>query len=125
MVRTLLDEIKQIKRIKRTKGRHLILTGVSAYPFLKIVKAKLEPGIQVDIEAVKNNFFGPTVSVSGLLSGYDIKNEIKRLTIKYDQIILPPNCVNDSRDFLDDEAVRDRRMLIAPASIEELIKCLR
>lgn len=125
MVRTLLDEIKQIKRIKRTKGRHLILTGVSAYPFLRILKAKLEPGILVDIEAVNNNYFGPNVTVSGLLSGRDIKNEIKRLTIKYDRIILPPNCINDSKDFLDEVAVSDRRVLIAPSSIKELLKCLQ
>lgn len=125
MARTLLDEIKQIKRIKRTKGRHLILTGVSAYPFLKIMKAKFESGIRVDVLPVKNEFFGPTVTVSGLLGGHDIKNEIKRLTIKYDRIILPPNCVNDSKDFLDEVAVSDRRVLIAPPSIKELLKCLQ
>ncbi|MGB7055454.1 MAG: DUF512 domain-containing protein [bacterium] len=125
MVRTLLKEIEQIKRIKGSKGRYLILTGVSAYPFLEIMKAKFEPGIRVDVLPVKNEFFGPTVTVSGLLSGRDLKEKIKRLTTKYDRIILPLNCVNDTKRFLDDEVLSDRHVVIAPASIKELLKCLQ
>ena len=49
MVRSLLDEIKMIGRVKKTKGRYLILTGQSAYSFLQILKVRLKPNIFVDI----------------------------------------------------------------------------
>lgn len=125
MIRTLLDEIKNIKDIKHTNGRHAIITGVSAYPYLNILKKKLEPAIQVEVYTVKNEFFGPTVTVSGLLSGHDIKRKITNLDKEYDRIILPPNCVNESKLFLEDEIISDRRILIAPTGIKELIKCLQ
>ena len=125
MVRSLLDEIEQIKRIKPTRGRHLIFTGIMAHPFLEVMKAKLEPAIQIDVQAVENRFFGPTVTVSGLLSGCDLNREIDTLATEYDRIILPPNCVNEKGQFLDDEIIADPRVLIAPPSIKELLKCLQ
>ena len=125
MVRSLLDEIEQIKRIKPTRGRHLIFTGIMAHPFLEVMKAKLEPGIQIDVQAIENRFFGPTVTVSGLLSGCDLNREIDTLATEYDRIILPPNCVNEKGQFLDDEIIADPRVLIAPPSIKELLKCLQ
>jgi putative radical SAM enzyme (TIGR03279 family) len=125
MLRTFLDETKQIKKVKKTKGQYLFLTGTAAYPFLKILKAKLEPNIKVDVLPVKNHFFGLSVTVSGLLSARDINQTIDALSVKYDRIILPPNCVNEKKQFLDDEVVSDRRALIAPPSIKELLQCLQ
>ena len=125
MVRTFLDEIDQTKKVKNTKGRFLILTGTSAYPFLNILKAKLNPHIKFDIEPVKNHFFGLSVTVSGLLSARDINRKINTLNVKYDRIILPPNCVNERKQFLDDEIITDPRALIAPHSIKELLQCLQ
>lgn len=125
MVRTFLDEINQIRNVKNTKGRYLILTGTSAYPFLKILEAKLDPRIKVDIEPVENHFFGLSVTVSGLLCARDINRKIATLNMRYDRIILPPNCVNESKQFLDGGIVTDRRAMIAPPSIKELLPCLR
>jgi putative radical SAM enzyme (TIGR03279 family) len=125
MARMFLDEIEQLKKVKRTKGKFLMLTSISAFPFLKVLKAKLAPGIQFDIEVVENHFFGPTVTVSGLLTGRDMKDKINRLTTEYDRVILPPNCTNESKRFLDDETIDDDRVMIAPSSIKELLKCLQ
>jgi putative radical SAM enzyme (TIGR03279 family) len=125
MVRAFLDEVNQIKRVKKAKGRYLILTGTSAYPFLNILKTKLDPRIKIDIEPVKNHFFGLSVTVSGLLTARDINRKISTLNVKYDRVILPPNCVNERKQFLDDEIVKDRRALIAPPSVQELLQCLQ
>lgn len=125
MVRSFLDEIKMIGRVKKTKGRYLILTGQSAYPFLQILKARLKPNIFVDIKSVTNDFFGKTVTVSGLISARDINRTIKQSDEKYDRIILPPNCVNDANQFLDNESLRHKHAVIAPKTIKELIRCLR
>jgi len=125
MVRTLLEEIKQLKKIKKCKGRHLLLTGVSAYPYLRMLSEKLAPNIILNIKAVTNDFFGKTVTVSGLISAHDIMRKIKKIANDYDRIILPPNCVNDSNQFLDNNKITDKRVLVAPQSIKELLTCLQ
>ena len=125
MVRSFLDEIDTISKAKISKGRYLILTGALAYPFLQVLQARLMPYISVDVKAVANDFFGDSVTVSGLISGQDINRTIRQSGNKYDRIILPPNCVNDTGQFLDDVKVRSEQVLIAPKPVKELIRCLR
>lgn len=125
MVRTLLHEIDQVGRIKRSKGRFLILTGVSAYPYLRILSERLAPNINTDIRVVNSDFLGPSVTVSGLLGAGDINRAIMQSDNHYDHIVLPPNCVNDARQFLDNEEVADKRVIIAPHTIKEMVKCLQ
>jgi putative radical SAM enzyme (TIGR03279 family) len=125
MVRSLLDEINAITRVKRTKGRHLILTGKLAYPYLKFLKVKIAPNMHVDIKSVPNVFFGKTVTVSGLLSAQDLNRTITRVDKHYDTIIVPPNCVNDSHQFLDDRKAESKSVLISPKTIQELLRCLQ
>ncbi|UCF69821.1 MAG: DUF512 domain-containing protein [candidate division WOR-3 bacterium] len=125
MVRCLLDEIAQVKKIKKTRRNYLILTGRSAYPFLKILQSRLAPYVHVDLMAVANRFFGSSVTVSGLICASDINRSIKRHGNGYDRIILPPNCTNDASRFLDDKKISEERAIIAPATIKELLKCLQ
>lgn len=125
MVRSLLDEIDAITKVKKTKGRHLILTGKSAYPYLKLLKERIEPNVVVDVKCVANVFFGTTVTVSGLLSAHDMNRTIKRAGKSYDNIILPPNCVNDSHQFLDDRIPESEHVLVSPRTIQELFRCLQ
>jgi len=125
MVRTLLDEIKRLKKIKKSKGKNLLLTSVSAFPYMKTLSEKLAPNILIDIKTVENDFFGKTVTVSGLITAHDIQQKINKIADHYDRIILPPNCVNDYNRFLDDGEIADERVLIAPHSIKELLTCLQ
>jgi putative radical SAM enzyme (TIGR03279 family) len=124
MVRTMLDEINMIKRIKKTKGRHLLLTGRSAFPFMKLWKARLKPSVEIDVQAVDNSFFGRTVTVSGLLAAGDFLHQTERLDATYDRIVLPPNSVNETGEFLDSKKIDDPRIIIAPQNMTELLKCL-
>ncbi len=125
MVRSLLDEIEGIGKVKKSKGRHLVITGKSAYPYLRLLKEKIEPNVYVDVRSVANAFFGKTVTVSGLLSGQDIDRTIKRFGKGYDTIILPPNCVNESNQFIDDNTPVGEHVLISPDRVQELVKCLQ
>lgn len=125
MVRTLLDEIDELCRVKKSRGRFLILTGISAYPYLKILSERLAPNINTDIRVVSSDFFGPSVTVSGLLGAGDINRAIVQSDNHYDHIVLPPNCINDARQFLDNQEVADKRVIIAPYTIKELVKCLQ
>jgi putative radical SAM enzyme (TIGR03279 family) len=125
MVRSILDEISSIRKVKRTKKKYLLLTGKSAFPFMRILRARMQPNIKVDIKAVKNDLFGNTVTVSGLLGARDMKRRIARLTTTYDRIFLPPDCINENHEFLDGGIIEDPRVMVAPGSIKELLKCLQ
>jgi NifB/MoaA-like Fe-S oxidoreductase len=124
MVRCLLEEIRQIRKVKKSKGKQLILTSASAYPFLKQLQSRLSPDIHIDVKIVPNRFFGKTVTVSGLMCGKDIRRAIARSDRKYDRVILPPDCVNDANQFLDGDMVNEEDTFISPMTIKELIKCL-
>jgi NifB/MoaA-like Fe-S oxidoreductase len=58
------------------------------------------PKIKIDVYKIKNNFFGESITVSGLLTGTDIYEQLNgRLTC--DELLLPSCCVRASdEDFL-------------------------
>lgn len=66
-------------------------------------------GLAVDILPVENTLFGPTIHVTGLLSGGDIGRTIKHSPF-YDQYLLPGNCLRkyDER-FIDDLTLEQLR----------------
>jgi NifB/MoaA-like Fe-S oxidoreductase len=125
MARCLLDEIERVRSVRRTKGRYLMLTGASAQPFLRRLKLRLAPEIDIDVKAVANGFFGRSVTVSGLLCGQDLDRAITEQGRPYDLVILPPECVNENKEFLDGRRITDRRAVIAPETVRELIRCLQ
>ena len=130
MARKFINEIKALNNTKKIKGKFLILTGRLALPFLEQLKRRweklrcIENG-NIDVLAVDNLFFGNSVTVSGLISGADFVRTISKCEKKYDRIILPPTCVNDSGRFIDDKTINDNRIIVSPHNIKELIKCLQ
>jgi len=130
MCRRFLDELGGLNRIRKVKGRFLALTGRAAYPLVCALKRKLtvlmgNKTFLFDVRAVENRFFGPAVTVAGLLAGRDLRSRIGPGSKNYDRIILPPGCVNDRGQFLDGHVIRDPRVMVAPSSVGELLRCLR
>jgi putative radical SAM enzyme (TIGR03279 family) len=114
MMRKFSDQfqIKQKLLPKSLKGNLSItlVTGVSAFRLIKkIVENRLNiiPGLKIKIMTVKNDFFGPTVTVTGLLTGVDMLNTLKKQKEMGDLILLPPNCINQDGLFLDDMTPQD------------------
>ncbi|MDR0943821.1 MAG: DUF512 domain-containing protein [Ruminococcus sp.] len=63
----------------RPKSNTLIITGESAYPFISNLidyTKKLFPDLKCEVKAIKNNFFGGGVTVTGLLVGSDIIEQL-------------------------------------------------
>ena len=58
-------------------------------------------GLDVQLKVIKNEFYGGGVTVSGLLVGQDIASQCENNDLG-DVLILPPNCLNYNRLFLDD-----------------------
>ena len=95
-------ELKKDRRV-------LAVTGVAAYPTVcelsEMIKEKADR-ICVDVLCVKNDFFGETVTVAGLLTATDIekavKEHIKNTGASYDALIIPDAALKADEDvFLD------------------------
>jgi len=64
------------------------------------------PNLEIDLVAVKNNFYGNSVHVSGLLVGEDIYAQLRDRPLG-DIVLLPPRVLNDDGLLLDDWKVED------------------
>lgn len=115
MLRLLMEEFKealekarQEKKYGSSKGSMALITGRLAYPYIqKMADQMMEvfPGLQIRVYAIRNDFFGERITVSGLLTGQDI---IKQLTDKElgDRVLLPQNVLRSGENyFLDDITV--------------------
>ncbi|MCR5738868.1 MAG: DUF512 domain-containing protein [Lachnospiraceae bacterium] len=119
MIRSFIDERdEQIeKRMqdgsfdKDHGGRHITLvTGVLAYPIISGSARMVEEranGLKIDVIAIRNDFFGERITVSGLLTGQDIIAQLKGRDLG-DEIRLPESVVRAGTDvFLDDIKVSE------------------
>jgi putative radical SAM enzyme (TIGR03279 family) len=80
-----------------------VVTGVSFSRVLKTVMERLSKvrGLNVKLIAVRNGFFGPSVTVAGLLSGRDILHALRNKRLG-DMILVPANALKeDDEVFLD------------------------
>jgi putative radical SAM enzyme (TIGR03279 family) len=113
---------------RKPKGSTIIVTGESAYPFISNLidyAKKLFPDLKCEVWAIKNNFFGGGVSVTGLLVGSDIIEQLSWSWCKYDNldttILLSKDMFKaDTELFLDNKTRKDveealqRRVEIIP-----------
>lgn len=63
-----------------SSGSYSIVTGALAYDEVKKAADKItakNPNIHIDVYKIINNFFGDTITVTGLLTGTDIIDQIK------------------------------------------------
>jgi putative radical SAM enzyme (TIGR03279 family) len=130
MLRQFIDEITTLNAKKRVSSKNMIITGMLAKPYVDMLVARLNESCSgttpcVECRALQNRFFGPTITVSGLLTGHDIKDHIDEYLKRYDRIFLPPNCVNDSGNLLDGTVFSNERVFIAPSSLKEFALCLQ
>jgi putative radical SAM enzyme (TIGR03279 family) len=105
---------RSLKTLKPGK-RVLMLTGESAYPFLsKQILPFLQDELRLDVrlKAVRNVFWGQTVTVSGLLTGQDLLRAARSMKKEFDTLVLPPNCLNNDDLFLDNLSLDQFRVLL-------------
>lgn len=81
-----------------------VATGEAAYPLIKKLTEKAEKkfsGLTVNVYKVKNEYFGNTVTVAGLLTGKDLKEQLKGLSLG-DELLLPRVSLRNEGDMLLD-----------------------
>lgn len=90
---------------EKSVDRHIsIATGVSAYPLIRDIADKCEQkckGLKCDVYAIKNNFFGEKITVSGLITATDIYEQLKDTDLG-ETLYIPSSMLRDGGDmFLD------------------------
>jgi Fe-S oxidoreductase, related to NifB/MoaA family len=73
------------------KKKYLVLTSVSAFSYIQsIIHEMVEiTGIPIDVIAVKNTFFGDSVTVAGLLTARDVIKSSKPIVGSYSAVFIP------------------------------------
>ncbi len=86
-------------------GQCTIATGKLAGPFLRELIKDLNdvyPNIRADVVEVTNYFFGPQITVSGLLTGQDIIRALEGRDLGH-RLLLPVNVLRSGEDVLLDD----------------------
>ncbi len=87
-----------------------IATGKLAYPYLQRMADRMMseyPGLTIHVYSITNNFFGESITVSGLITGRDLLSQLKSRPLG-SCLLLPENILRSGEDvFLDDMRTLD------------------
>lgn len=78
-----------------------VVTGMAAKDQIIDMCARLSSivdGLEIEVHPIINNFFGHEITVSGLLTGADIYDQLKDREL-FDELILPPNVLRSEGDL--------------------------
>lgn len=98
-----------------TNKKVTLATGADFYPYLVELckKAEEKYGVDTNVQKIINNFFGETITVSGLVTGQDIANQLKSQDLG-EYLLLPNSMISDytnhtenKNKFLDDMTVEE------------------
>ena len=85
-----------------------IATGKLAAPFLRKFMKELQikyPNTKVNVYDITNEFFGEKITVAGLITGQDLKKQLKEVDLG-EKLLLPCHMLRSGEDvFLDDVTV--------------------
>lgn len=85
-------------------------TGVLAYPYLQKLLERVRekfPNVEVQLHEIQNRFFGERITVSGLVTGRDLTDQLQKKDLG-SHLLLPCNMLRDGEEvFLDDVTVSE------------------
>ena len=88
----------------KEKRNITIATGESVFPFIKSIVDKIEKkwdNLKCNVFAIKNNFFGGHINVSGLITATDLEDQLKDKDLG-EELLIPSVMLRDGGDmFLD------------------------
>ena len=86
--------------------RHVsIATGYAAYEHISAIAKKLEEhfdGLEVSVYRIKNSFFGESITVSGLITGKDLSEQLSGKLLGSELLVSSSSLRADGDVFLDD-----------------------
>ena len=85
--------------------RCTIATGQLAYPMMQDFAERVQqafPQVQVQVKKIRNDFWGPTITVAGLITGQDLLAQLEGLDLG-SELLIPANMLRHEQDrFLED-----------------------
>lgn len=100
-----LDSLEEIPKSKRSIS---LASGEAAYPLIKMIADKCKeknPSLNPRVFAIKNNFFGGKINVSGLVTATDIEEQLKGEDLG-EELLIPSVMLRAEGDmFLDSVTV--------------------
>ena len=113
MIRLFLTEVSEaLKECQPDQRCHSVsvATGLLAAPYIRQASEeiqKLYPGITVYVYPIVNRFFGERITVAGLLTGQDLKEQLAG-NVLGERVLLTCNVLRDGENvFLDDMTVEE------------------
>ena len=113
MLRSLMDEFNQALDMAEWEGgdRHVtIATGYSPYGVIsslaKLAEEKF-PQLRCDVYRIRNDFFGDTITVTGLITAQDLIAQLKDKELGTELLLSTAMVRRDSDVFLDDMTIGD------------------
>ena len=102
-------ELPEALRQRTAGGKRLaIACGKSAGPFIARMLAECPvAGADVEVHALENTYFGPTVTVSGLITGGDLTRQMAGVAC--DAVMITEVMLRDGAVFLDDMTLDQAR----------------
>lgn len=128
MMRLLMEEFEaayqdieeQVKERQVQEKALTMVTGKLAYPLIsgfaeRLMKAV--PQISIHVQEIRNEFFGETITVSGLITGQDMVKQLKEARENGielgDTLLIPDNMLRMGESvFLDDMTVQEAECLL-------------
>ena len=100
------------KRENVQKRKVYLATGFAAYSLMEFIKEKTEqyyPQVTVEIIKIKNDFFGSSITVSGLITGKDLLKNLEGIE-KGSDVLISSNMLRSEGDmFLDSITLEEAR----------------
>jgi putative radical SAM enzyme (TIGR03279 family) len=122
LLRLFISDVEQAHEENLTPDgsiKHItIACGVSVAPYLRELAGRFAPKqIQIQVVPIRNDFFGQTVTVTGLITGRDLVSQLK--ATQTDRILICANMLRAEGDlFLDDMSLEEaRQALPAPLHV--------
>ena len=113
MLRSLIDEFNNaINNAECENGeRHVsIATGYAPYKIIKMLAEMAEkrfPKLKCDVYRIRNDFFGETITVTGLITAQDLISQLNGYDLGDNLLISSAMLRHNSDVFLDDMTVAD------------------
>ena len=136
MLRLLEAEVREALKGEKGDDRRIsgtIATGCLAAPFIERYARMVEevfPGVHFTVIPIRNDFFGESITVSGLITGSDLKAQLSGIPLG-DCLLLPCNMLRQGENvFLDDVTVQELEkelscpVVIVDSSGEDFVKAL-
>ncbi len=110
MLRSFIDEYKiaydDVRALNATLSdyrRVAVATGVAAYPMISAVTSeimRISDKLEISVFEIENNFFGNSITVSGLLTGKDLYEQLSG-KLNCDELLIPASSLRfPEMDFL-------------------------